>query len=51
MALSRHDGTSHMSVRCCERVIARAVHRRIRGRGQEDLRRAVPGAGHAPSRR
>ena len=22
MALSRHGGTSHMSVRCCERVIA-----------------------------
>ena len=28
-----------------------AVHRRVRGRGEEDRRRRVPGAGHALSRR
>ena len=28
-----------------------AVHRRVRGRGEEDRRRRIPGAGHALSRR
>ncbi len=28
-----------------------AVHRRVRGRGEEDRRRGIPGAGHALSRR
>jgi hypothetical protein len=41
MALSRHGGISHMSVRCCERVIAQIVQRARRHDRAREERKTI----------